>query len=155
MEIHIHILDSLVVKGRICNTLEKIGIVFEPSKVGWSWNLFHKLSALIPCRLETPNLKMKLWNSFFFILKNWQNAVTILYFHSVDMLKTKSRKYRGMFAVHSQEKSRQGWKKGLVSINRTLCKSQIGPDQMSVRVSTPVGMLHPSQMLYGNLSWFG
>ena len=32
MEIHIHILDSLVVKGRICNTLEKIGIVFEPSK---------------------------------------------------------------------------------------------------------------------------
>ena len=32
MEIHIHILDLLVAKGRICNTLEKIGIVFEPSK---------------------------------------------------------------------------------------------------------------------------
>ena len=32
MEIHIHILDLLVVKGRISNTLEKIGIVFEPSK---------------------------------------------------------------------------------------------------------------------------
>ena len=32
MNMEIHILDPLVVKGRICNILEKIGIVFEPSK---------------------------------------------------------------------------------------------------------------------------
>ena len=30
MEIHIHILDSLVIKGRIYNNLEKIGVVFDP-----------------------------------------------------------------------------------------------------------------------------
>ena len=81
MEIHIHILDSLVVKGRICNTLEKIGIVYEPSK----W-VEAEICFLIPCRRETPNLKIKLWNSFFFILKNGQNAVTTLYFHSVDFI---------------------------------------------------------------------
>ena len=32
LEIHIHILDSIVKKGGIYNNLEEIGIVFEPSK---------------------------------------------------------------------------------------------------------------------------
>ena len=68
--------------------------------------------------------------------------------------KAKSRKYRGIFEEHSPEKKRQVRKKDW-SQRVEYMQVPKGQDQLSGGVSVPVGMPHPSQMFYGNLSKFG